>query len=284
MKITSSLIIGAGQMGAGIAQVFATSGITVSLYDPNEVQILKASKDIDKSIEKLIEKGKLEARLKPEILNRIDSITVLPETIKADIVIEAIPENMDAKQSLFRDITKRISEKTILATNTSSLSITRIASVANHPQNVIGMHFMNPVPLMGLVEIIRGLQTSDATYESVVALTQVISKVPITAEHDYPGFIVNRILVPMINEAFFVLMEGIATPHDIDEAMKLGTSQPMGPLALADFVGLDTCLFICETFHRELGEDKYRPCPLLRKYVEAGWYGRKAGRGVYQYE
>jgi 3-hydroxybutyryl-CoA dehydrogenase len=283
MTITSSLIIGAGQMGAGIAQVFATSGISVSLYDANEAQILKATKGIEKSIDKLIEKGKLEAGLRTEILNRIQPVNVLPETVEADIVLEAILENMDAKQSLFRDITKRISEKTILATNTSSLSITRIASVANHPENVIGMHFMNPVPLMGLVEIIRGIQTSDITYERVVALTKRISKVPITAEHDYPGFIVNRILVPMINEAFFVLMEGIATPHDIDEAMKLGTNQPMGPLALADFVGLDTCLFICETFHRELGEDKYRPCPLLRKYVEAGWYGRKAGRGVYQY-
>ena len=282
-EITSSFVVGAGQMGLGIAQVLAMHGLKVSLYDSNSSQLDKSKGQISKSLEKFVEKGKINDSQKDSTLSNLTFVSTLPDKIEVDILIEAIVENVEIKRTLFSDLAKRVSDKSILASNTSSLSITKIASVVKDPSKFIGMHFMNPVPLMELIEIIRGLQTSDETYSSVVELTKRINKVPITALKDQPGFIVNRILVPMINEAFFVLMEGIATPEDIDNAMKLGTNQPMGPLALADFVGLDTCLFICETFHRELGEDKYRPCPLLRKYVEAGWLGRKVGRGVYNY-
>ncbi len=283
MSMNHALVIGAGQMGAGIAQVLAGIGYQVAIFDIGKEQLSKAQSGIEHSLNKFVEKEKITSEKRQSILSAIQYIDTLPDSISASIVIEAVIENMDVKQDLFRQISSKVSEDCILATNTSSLSITKIASVVNNPSRVIGMHFMNPVPLMSLVEIIRGLQTSDATYETVVSLTRQMSKVPITAEKDFPGFIVNRILMPMINEAFFVLMEGIATPQDIDEAMKLGTNQPMGPLALADFVGIDTCLFICETFQAELGDDKYRPCPLLRKYVEAGWLGRKTKRGVYSY-
>lgn len=282
-KIQSAFVIGAGQMGLGIAQVLATAEISVTLFDTSSPQLEKAKQVIKTSLDKFVEKGKLDARGVTDIQNRIRYISSLPDEIVVDLVIEAIVENIEIKRDLFSKISLIVSEKTILASNTSSLSITKIASVTKSPENFIGMHFMNPVPLMALVEIIRGLQTSEQTYQAIVELTTRMGKTPITALKDQPGFIVNRILVPMINEAFFALMEGVATPEDIDTAMKLGTNQPMGPLALADFVGLDTCLFICETFHRELGEDKYRPCPLLRKYVEAGWVGKKVGRGVYKY-
>lgn len=279
----SALVIGAGQMGAGIAQVFSSIAYKVQLYDVGEKQLEIAKVGIDKSLSKFVEKEKISNQDKDNIINRISFINKLDSTHDASIVVEAIIENMDIKQELFKELSLKVDKNCILASNTSSLSITKIASVVQNPERVIGMHFMNPVPLMALVEVIRGLQTSDETYNSVIKITQEMGKTPITAEKDYPGFIVNRILVPMINEAFFVLMEGIASPEGIDEAMKLGTNQPMGPLALADFVGLDTCLYICETFHNELGDDKYRPCPLLRKYVEAGWLGRKTKRGVYTY-
>ena len=282
-NINSAFVIGAGQMGLGIAQVIASAEIPVTLFDSYEGQLDKAKSIIKKSLDKFVEKGKIDSVTANSIQNLISYQKSLPEKISADLVIEAIVENLDIKRELFKGIADKVSDQAILASNTSSLSITKIASVVKKPENFIGMHFMNPVPLMELIEIIRGLQTSDKTYHQIIELTKKIGKTPITALKDQPGFIVNRILVPMINEAFFVLMEGVATPEDVDLAMKLGTNQPMGPLALADFVGLDTCLFICETFHRELGEDKYRPCPLLRKYVEAGWLGRKTGRGVYRY-
>lgn len=278
-----ALIIGAGQMGAGIAQVLASVDYEVLVYDLSPEQLLSAKSTITKSLDKFVEKGKIDSTKRDVVLSKVHYASSLESRIDASIIIEAIVENMDIKQKLFRELSDKASTECIIASNTSSLSITKIASVVSNPSRVIGMHFMNPVPLMSLVEIIRGLQTSDETYKKVVDLVVKMSKTPITAEKDFPGFIVNRILVPMLNEAFFVLMEGIATPEDIDSAMMLGTNQPMGPLTLADFVGLDTCLFICETFHKELGDDKYRPCPLLRKYVEAGWLGRKTGRGVYQY-
>ena len=281
--ISSVFIIGAGQMGLGIAQVCGSVGIKVQIFDDQTKQLEKAKSSIEKSLSKLVEKSKITEVDKGNTIKCISFIDSLPSMIEADLVIEAIIENIDIKRKLFADLAPKVKIDAILASNTSSLSITKIASVVKNPERFIGMHFMNPVPLMELVEIIRGLQTNDETHSAIVELTKRLGKTPITALKDQPGFIVNRILVPMINEAFFVLMEGVATPEDIDLAMKLGTNQPMGPLALADFVGLDTCLFICETFHRELGEDKYRPCPLLRKYVEAGWLGRKVGRGVYTY-
>ncbi|HMO17467.1 MAG TPA: 3-hydroxyacyl-CoA dehydrogenase NAD-binding domain-containing protein [Oligoflexia bacterium] len=283
MSISNAFIIGAGQMGAGIAQVLASVGIKVCLFDMNPDQLKLAVSGIEKSLLKLSEKGKIDSNSVSKTMVNISTNNELPSTLDFDLILEAVIENIDIKKKLIESLHGKARSDSIIATNTSSLSITRIAESAPDPEKVIGMHFMNPVPLMGLVEIIRGLQTSNECYSEVVDLTKRLGKVPITAEKDYPGFIVNRILVPMINEAFFVLMEGIASPEDIDNAMRLGTNQPMGPLALADFVGLDTCLFITETFHRELGEDKYRPCPLLRKYVEAGWFGRKSGRGVYSY-
>ncbi len=283
MEIKSALVIGGGQMGSGIAQVLSTSGVQATIYDKDKSALTKAEQVITSSLEKLCQKGKISDEVKSKALGSLSFIDSLPKNIEQNLVVEAIIENMEIKKGLFKTLSDTANEKTILASNTSSLSVTQIAGVVKNPERVIGMHFMNPVPLMSLVEIIRALQTSDETYKSIVELTKTLGKTPITALKDYPGFIVNRILVPMLNEAFFVLMEGIASPEDIDEAMRLGTNQPMGPLKLADFVGLDTCLFICECFHRELGEDKYRPCPLLRKYVEAGWLGRKSGRGVYQY-
>ncbi len=282
-SINKAFVIGAGQMGLGIAQVMAQHGLQVQLYDSFSGQLERAKSSITLSLSKLVEKEKITDEQKSSTLNNLEFLEVLPKKIEGDLLVEAIVENIDLKRELFSEISGRVKEEAILASNTSSLSITKIAATVKRPDRFIGMHFMNPVPLMELIEIIRGLQTSQKTYEEIVALTKRLNKTPITALKDQPGFIVNRILVPMINEAFFTLMEGVATPEDIDLAMKLGTNQPMGPLALADFVGLDTCLFICETFHRELGEDKYRPCPLLRKYVEAGWVGRKVKRGVYTY-
>jgi 3-hydroxybutyryl-CoA dehydrogenase len=279
-----AVVIGAGQMGSGIAQVLSGINYEVLLFDVNQGQLDKARSGIEKSLLKFVEKEKISSETKDSILDGITYADTLPDRLNASLVIEAVVEKMELKQELMKDLSGRAGHDCIFATNTSSLSITKIASSASNPSRVIGMHFMNPVPLMSLVEIIRGLQTSDEVYADVVSLVREMAKVPVTAEKDFPGFIVNRILVPMINEAFYVLMEGIGSPEDIDEAMKLGTNQPMGPLALADFVGLDTCLFICETFQNELGDDKYRPCPLLRKYVEAGWLGRKTGRGVYIYK
>lgn len=276
-------IIGAGQMGAGIAQVCATAGLPTVLYDSRPEAVKKALASMQKLLERQVEKGKLEAGRIDEILGLVSVADSLEQVASSNLIIEAIIEDLAIKKQLFETLDSLAPADTIIASNTSSISITALASATKRAEQFIGLHFMNPVPVMELVEVIRGLQTSDATYKRGLAFIEELSKTAVTALKDYPGFIVNRILVPMLNEAFYVLMEGIAEPEDIDAAMKLGTNQPMGPLELADFVGLDTCLAICEIFHKELGEDKYRPCPLLRKYVEAGWYGRKSGRGVYHY-
>lgn len=277
-------VIGAGQMGAGIAQVAAASGLSTLLYDAFPGAVEKALKDIGRRIDRAIEKGTATADSKAAILGKIGAAKALSDLAQSDVVIEAIVENTEVKIDLYRQLDSLLKPAAILASNTSSISITKLAAATKRPEQVIGMHFMNPVPVMKLVEVIRGIQTSDATYQQVLALTVALGKTPVTARHDYPGFIVNRILIPMLNEAAYVLMEGIATPEEIDTAMKLGTNQPMGPLELADFVGLDTCLAICRIFHTEFGDDKYRPCPLLVKHVEAGWLGKKSGRGFYRYE
>lgn len=277
-------VVGAGQMGGGIAQVLAGAEFEVLLFDEREKAASAAIESISKRLTRLVEKATLAASDREKILSRLRPVSQLKDFSKSDLVIEAIVEDEGIKTVLLKSLDEICKPETIIASNTSSISITKLASFTKRPQQVIGMHFMNPVPLMKLVEIIRGLQTNDPTYQVVRQLTEKIGKTPVTALKDYPGFIVNRILLPMINEAAYVLMEGIATPEDIDQAMMLGTNQPMGPLTLADFIGLDTCLAIAKIFHRELGEDKYRPCPLLVKYVEAGWLGKKTGRGFYKYD
>jgi len=274
-------IVGAGQMGAGIAQVMAQAGLSVLLTDVNEAGLKKALLGMDKSLTKLFEKGRLEEH-PPAVLGRLKTTTSLGDLASCDVVIEAINENEELKGRIFRELDGILAPHAILASNTSSLPITRLASVTKRPGQFIGMHFMNPVPVMELVEIIRGHSTTDATYEIIRALAEKVGKKTVCSQ-DFPGFIVNRVLMPMINEAFFALMEGIASAEDIDAGMKLGTNQPMGPLQLADFIGLDTCLAIIKVLHDGLGDGKYRPCPLLRKYVEAGHLGRKSGRGVYSY-
>ena len=282
-KFSSVGVIGAGQMGAGIAQVCAAAGLTTSLYDSRSSAVSGALESMQSRMKKQIDKGKIEENVLSTTMKNLKAVDTLKDVAQADLIIEAIIEDVDIKCELLAQLDELAPESSTFASNTSSISITRLASATQRPEKCIGLHFMNPVPVMELVEIIRGIQTSDQTYQRSLDLISSLAKTPVTAQKDFPGFIVNRILVPMINEAFYVLMEGIASPQDIDAAMKLGTNQPMGPLTLADFVGLDTCLAICEIFHTELGEDKYRPCPLLRKYVEAGWYGRKSGRGVYNY-
>jgi len=274
-------VVGAGQMGNGIAQVLAQSGLHVMLMDVSEASLKKATSGIEKSLAKLFEKGKLQEH-PPLILSRIKCTTQLKDFNNCDFAIEAVNEQEELKKSIFKQLDEILPEHAILATNTSSLPITRLASTTRRAERFIGMHFMNPVPVMQLVEIIRGHSTSENTYQVTQALAQTAGKITVCSQ-DYPGFIVNRILMPMINEAFFALMEGIASAEDIDAGMKLGTNQPMGPLALADFIGLDTCLAIMKVLHDGLGDSKYRPCPLLKKYVDAGHWGRKSGRGVYSY-
>ncbi len=274
-------VVGAGQMGAGIAQVLAQAGVSVVLADVNPEGLKKALIGIDRSLGKLYEKGKLSEH-PPAVLGRLKTTTSLADLGSSDLVIEAVNENEDLKGRISRELDALLPEHALLASNTSSLPITRLASATKRPDRFIGMHFMNPVPVMELVEIIRGHATSDATYEITKALAEKVGKKTVCSQ-DFPGFIVNRVLMPMINEAFFTLMEGIASPADIDAGMKLGTNQPMGPLTLADFIGLDTCLAIMKVLHEGLGDSKYRPCPLLRKYVDAGHLGRKTGRGVYAY-
>jgi 3-hydroxybutyryl-CoA dehydrogenase len=282
VSIQQIMVIGAGQMGSGIAQVCAMAGFDVILHDIKDEFVNKGIGNIQKNLNRQVEKGRMEESEKETILSRITSSISMENASKADLVIEAIVENMEVKTQLFTMLDQYAPEHAILASNTSSLPITEIAAATNRPEKVIGMHFMNPVPVMKLVEIIRGLQTSDDVYETIEAVSKKLQKVPVEV-NDFPGFISNRILMPMINEAIFAVYEGVATPEAVDEIMKLGMNHPMGPLTLADFIGLDTCLYIMETLHEGFGDDKYRPCPLLRKYVKAGWLGKKTGKGFYTY-
>ncbi|MBY0090607.1 3-hydroxybutyryl-CoA dehydrogenase [Priestia megaterium] len=283
MNIETVMVIGAGQMGAGIAQVFAASGYQVSLYDVDQKNTQKGIEGIDKRLKKQVGKGSLSAKEYEEIMERLHQANEITAAQKADLIVEAVVEKMEVKQAIFAELDSLAPNHTVLATNTSSLPITEIAAVTTRPEKVIGMHFMNPVPVMKLVEIIRGLATTDEVYQAVYETTEKLNKTPVEV-HDFPGFVSNRILMPMINEAVFTLYEGVANEEDIDQVMKLGMNHPMGPLTLADFIGLDTCLFIMETLHKGFGDDKYRPCPLLRKYVKAGWLGRKTGKGFFTYE
>lgn len=282
-QITTIGVVGAGQMGGGIAQVAAQAGCTVILTDAVAGAADKGVQTIAKRLDRQIEKGTATAADKEQILSRINPAPGVAALAPSELIIEAIVEKFEAKAALFSELDGICKPETIFASNTSSISITKMAAATKRPDRFIGMHFMNPVPVMKLVEIICGLQTADPTYQLVKQTAEKMGKTVVTARRDYPGFIVNRILIPMLNEACFVLMEGIATPEEIDTAMKLGTNQPMGPLELADFVGLDTVLYIAKIFHDELGDDKYRPAPILIKHVEAGWLGKKTGRGFYKY-
>jgi 3-hydroxybutyryl-CoA dehydrogenase len=282
MTIQSMMVIGAGQMGSGIAQVAAQAGLQVVLQDIKDEFVNRGLQTISKNLTRNVEKGKLKEQEKEEILSRIRPTTSLEDAAEVDFVVEAATENMAIKSEIFRKLDAICKPGVILATNTSSLPITEIAAVTARPELVIGMHFMNPVPVMKLVEIIRGLATTDEVYQTVEDLSKRLGKVPVSV-NDFPGFISNRVLMPMINEAIYCVYEGVATPEAIDEIMKLGMNHPMGPLTLADFIGLDTCLAIMEVLYEGFGDSKYRPCPLLRKYVKAGWLGRKTGRGFYQY-
>jgi 3-hydroxybutyryl-CoA dehydrogenase len=276
-------VIGAGQMGNGIAQVAALAGYEVIMADLSGPATQKGMATIEKSLGKLLAKERISAELRDATLSRLSTTTSIEDAAQCDLVIEAVVESAAVKQQVFQTLDKAAAAHTILASNTSSISITKIGGFTDRADKVVGMHFMNPVPIMKLVELIRGLATSDETYLAVKTASERMGKTTVLAQ-DYPGFIVNRVLMPMINEAVYTLMEGVGSVEDIDVAMKLGTNQPMGPLTLADFIGLDTCLAIMEVLHVNLGDSKYRPCPLLRKYVDAGWLGRKSGRGFYSYE
>lgn len=283
MEIKKVMVIGAGQMGSGIAQVCAQAGFDVLLNDMNKEALDKGMQRIEKLLARAVEKERISDSDKTDTLNRLNASSQLKDAHDCDLVIEAVVENMDVKEKVFGELDAITPKHTILASNTSSLPITEIAAATNRPDQVIGMHFMNPVPVMKLVEIIRGLQTSDETYKAIQEMTKELSKVPVEVE-DFPGFVANRILMPMINEAIYTVYEGVSSVEDVDTVMKLGMNHPMGPLTLADFIGLDTCLYIMEVLYDGFGDSKYRPCPLLRKYVKAGWLGKKSGRGFYQYE
>lgn len=282
MEIQNITVIGAGQMGSGIAQVCAQSGYNVLLQDVNEEALGKGMDSIQKQLTRSVDKGRINEEEKEDTLNKLSSSIDIGDVYEADLVIEAVIENLDVKKELFQQLDSIVPSHTILATNTSSLPVTEIAAVTNRPEKVIGMHFMNPVPIMKLVEVIRAIQTDKETYETIVDVTKELNKTSVTV-NDYPGFVANRILIPMINEAIYTVYEGVASPEDVDTVMKLGANHPMGPLTLADFIGLDTCLYIMEVLYEGFGDSKYRPCPLLRQYVQAGWYGKKSGRGFFTY-
>ncbi len=276
-------VVGAGQMGGGIAQIAAQAGLDVVLVDASAEFAEKGRARVGEQLAKLVAKGKLDAAAQAQTMERLRTAGDVSALADCDLVVEAAPESEAIKRSIFGAVDRVLRPGAILASNTSSISITKLAAATARPTLVIGMHFMNPVPVMKLVEIIRGLATSDETLAATLALAQRLGKTTVTAR-DVPGFIVNRVLIPLLNEACFALYEGIGTEVDIDTGIKLGLNHPMGPLELADLIGLDTTLAIAEVLHRELGEDKYRPCPLLRQYVAAGWLGRKSGRGFYRYE
>lgn len=282
MSITTVGIIGAGTMGNGIAQACAVSGINVVMVDISTAAVDKGIATVSSSLDRLLKKEKITAADKDAALARIKGSSSYDDLVGAQLIIEAATENYDLKVKILKQIDALVAPEVIIASNTSSISITKLAAVTQRPDRFIGMHFFNPVPMMALVEIIRGLQTSDATHAAVHAMATALGKTPITVKNA-PGFVVNRILVPMINEAFFVLAEGLATPEDIDAGMKLGCNQPIGPLALADMIGLDVCLAVMDVYLSEYGDSKYRPCPLLKEMVAAGRLGRKSGQGVYQY-
>ncbi len=276
-------VVGAGTMGNGIAQVAARAGCRVILRDVKEEFLERGMTAIRKSLQRDVDKDRLKEEEKHSIINRIRTVTEFDALAEADLIVEAVTEDLSVKQEVFRTLDQLTRSDAILASNTSSISITKLGAVTERPDKVIGMHFMNPVPVMKLVEVIRGLQTSDETYERVRELTEKLGKTALEC-NDSPGFVSNRVLMPMINEAIFTLYEGVATRESIDGIMKLGMNHPMGPLALADFIGLDVCLAILNVLHEGFGDPKYRPCPLLARYVDAGWLGQKSGRGFYEYQ
>jgi 3-hydroxybutyryl-CoA dehydrogenase len=284
MNVERITVLGGGTMGNGIAHVCAQAGRTVTLVDMNQDLLERALSIIFKNMDRQVKKEIISAGEKEEAIGRIKTATSLEDAVEdVQLVVEAVPEKLELKEAIFTELDEKAPAEAILATNTSSISITEIAAFTKRPEKVIGMHFMNPVPMMKLVEVIRGLATDDETTLTVMELSKELGKTPVEV-NDFPGFVSNRVLMPMINEAVFALMEGVAEAEAIDTVMKLGMAHPMGPLALADLIGLDICLSILEVLHRDIGDDRYRPCPLLRKYVAAGWLGRKSGQGFYSYE